>query len=570
VFSIVIIIINLHDKQKKQQTTTTELRNIPDDKDLIFFCFFVFSIKTRQTRQKTTTSSVVKSPRVTTTATSYCPWIVTMITMMMMMKKTSSQTSHQSSITSSSMNVVMMIEMMIIMLIMTMKSDGTIVTAQNITTNNPYCLICPNGNFPTGTGQVGGRQCQEAEELGRARQLDFDTCSLLQTLALTPSDPCGCGPLPTPGTFTLRLRLRVLHNTMRFFGHRIVRPFVVMCRSSLNTHPFLCSFFPRFFSVSSLSFSFPSRSLVFPRTVPVTPAPVFAPVTPFPTLGATPAPTAARFPCNICREGGVLTIPNALLFGFGSVLGLGVTCGQAQAIGGVFGAGFTLEQCGIAQALARGTCGCPNETTLAPASSPTPVPPTPSDPQVFCTVCFNGDPTFTTVAIGGLQCGELDSRGRDFEFTMQECLEIQTAAAVAPGDPCMCSFPTAAPSPAPTPSPTPVPTPSPTPAPTNAEPSSTPSNVPSVSAEPSGSMAPSMCEFVVDKFFFTNDAFGAGMMNWEWELWRLVPGTTTYELLVREALPAGGFGAFSPAEGPCVDTGTYIVQFSNDSGANAR
>ena len=252
-------------------------------------------------------------------------------------------------------------------------------------------------------------------------------------------------------------------------------------------------------------------SFVFLKTAP-TPAPV-VPATPAPVPPTTAPTTALRFPCNICRDGGDLTNPGALLFGFGS-MGMGVTCGVAQAIGGPFGPGFTIEQCGIAQALARDTCGCPNESTPSPASSPSvPAPTTSSapsvgEPKVFCTACFSGEPTFETDAVGGVQCGELDARGRNSEFTSMECLEVQTAVAAAIGDPCMCGVPTAAPSPAPSVSPTDFPSTMPSESPSTEPsqvpslspsevpsqvPSSTPSNVPSLmpSEQPSLSIQPS-------------------------------------------------------------------------------
>ena len=49
------------------------------------------------------------------------------------------------------------------------------------------------------------------------------------------------------------------------------------------------------------------------------------------------------------RDGGVLNNPTGVLVSF---LGTQVLCGTAQFVGGVFGVGFTLEQCAIAQAAA--------------------------------------------------------------------------------------------------------------------------------------------------------------------------------------------------------------------------
>jgi hypothetical protein len=64
-----------------------------------------------------------------------------------------------------------------------------------------YCLICPNGNKPTGTDSISGFQCQDLDELGRARTFTFSQCTELQLRAIQPDDKCGCGfqtPNPTP------------------------------------------------------------------------------------------------------------------------------------------------------------------------------------------------------------------------------------------------------------------------------------------------------------------------------------------------------------------------------------
>jgi hypothetical protein len=71
------------------------------------------------------------------------------------------------------------------------------------------------------------------------------------------------------------------------------------------------------------------------------------PTSPSPTSQPTPQPTVRQlFPWNICRDGGSLTNPNGVLVSF---LGVPVLCGTAQFVGGVFGVGFTFEQCAIAQ-----------------------------------------------------------------------------------------------------------------------------------------------------------------------------------------------------------------------------
>jgi hypothetical protein len=184
-----------------------------------------------------------------------------------------------------------------------------------------------------------------------------------------------------------------------------------------------------FESTTASSYSFTYCTAPVPGPTPITPAPTVA----------TASPTAITenlFPCNICREGGTLTRPNAIIFTFG-ITPFAITCGQAQAFGNL--PGLTLEQCGIAQALARDTCGCPFEPTPAPAAVVPATPaPTVAPPTVFCTVCFNGTPSFSNAAIGGMICGSLDVQARNSEFTSEECLVLQTAAAVAPGDPCQC------------------------------------------------------------------------------------------------------------------------------------
>jgi hypothetical protein len=218
--------------------------------------------------------------------------------------------------------------------------------------------------------------------------------------------------------------------------------------------------------------------------------------------------------------------PEAVIFGFG-IMSLPVTCGQAQFLAGPLGPGFTIEQCGIAQALAINTCGCPFEPSgpsspsspSAPAVAPAVGPPAMSPSAgttVFCTVCFTGEPTFSTVAIGGIQCGELDARGRNFEYTRMECLEIQSAAAVAPDDPCDCDPFTDQPTPDPSAAPSPAPSQSP---------SDRPSTSPSASPSDSPSMSPSNRNLVIDYSFQI-----AACEGWFLQLWRLDEGATNYVL----------------------------------------
>ena len=185
---------------------------------------------------------------------------------------------------------------------------------------------------------------------------------------------------------------------------------------------------------SAISFHSSNSPITAPVTVTVNAA--------SPTTTATSAPAATsqpalaiddqRFACNICRDGGQLQDPNALL---GTILGLPATCGQAQSLGLPGGFGYTVEQCATLQALAIGTCGCPFEPTPAPDATPSP---SAAPETVFCTVCFNGQPASGSGSIGGTLCQDLDTQGRADAFTSEECLIIQTAAATAEDDNCEC------------------------------------------------------------------------------------------------------------------------------------
>mmetsp|Transcript_26831 Transcript_26831/g.63993 ORF Transcript_26831/g.63993 Transcript_26831/m.63993 type:complete len:666 (+) Transcript_26831:376-2373(+) len=233
-----------------------------------------------------------------------------------------------------------------------------------------FCLICPEGTMSMGTGAIGGLQCQDVDQMGREGRLTEDECLAAQLRAAGSDDPCGCNP-PTPS------------------------PVAVTVNAAT------------------------------PTTATSPPAPA-----------ATSTPVLAiddqRFACNICRDGGQLQDPNALL---GTILGLPATCGQAQSLGLPGGFGYTVEQCATLQALAIGTCGCPFEPTPAPDATPSP---SAAPETVFCTVCFNGQPASGSGSIGGTLCQDLDVQGRADAFTNEECLIIQTAAAVAEDDNCEC------------------------------------------------------------------------------------------------------------------------------------
>eukprot|EP00529_Nitzschia_sp_RCC80_P009946 CAMPEP_0113482372 /NCGR_PEP_ID=MMETSP0014_2-20120614/22884_1 /TAXON_ID=2857 /ORGANISM="Nitzschia sp." /LENGTH=761 /DNA_ID=CAMNT_0000375885 /DNA_START=1021 /DNA_END=3312 /DNA_ORIENTATION=+ /assembly_acc=CAM_ASM_000159 len=395
-----------------------------------------------------------------------------------------------------------------------------------------YCLICPNGQRPTSTDSIAGFQCQDLDELGRLRYFSFTECTDLQLRAIQPDDKCGCN-------------------------------------TNNNSH------------VTSPQPTIPTHNQPSPTSPPV-----------FHKI-PTPAPTDVTeltFPCNLCRAGGLLTNPQALLYGLADFSGA-ITCGEAQFVGGPLGTGFTLEQCGIAQALAINTCGCPFESNPGPASSPVTAPsagpPTvggPSAPSisgtVFCSVCFDGMPTFSTNTIGGAQCAELDRRGRNFEFTQEECRDIQSTASIATGDPCACNptpqptprptvdgrtdipvSPTPpGPTPEPTPVPTPAPSPAPTPVPTTEVPTIAPSLTPSLVPSQVPSMNPSNMDLIIDFTYLVQFTDG-----WEFQLLRQDEGETTFVQEFSNNLvntTVGGAASSFTIDNP-PDGAFYILQIVN-------
>lgn len=56
-----------------------------------------------------------------------------------------------------------------------------------------FCLLCPDGNPSTGTGSIGGNQCQDVDMMGRSRMLTEAQCLAAQIRAAQSDDPCGCG-----------------------------------------------------------------------------------------------------------------------------------------------------------------------------------------------------------------------------------------------------------------------------------------------------------------------------------------------------------------------------------------
>lgn len=195
-------------------------------------------------------------------------------------------------------------------------------------------------------------------------------------------------------------------------------------------------------------------------------------------------PPGQRPFCNICRDGGLVTIQDATLATLGGVT---VSCGVANEAG--LTRMLTLEQCALAQSLAVGTCGCTGEVvpTAAPVLTgmPTPVPtPTPAPvAQPFCNLCGGGGRATFNGIIGAQQCFDVEQMGMNFELDPLECIVAQIAA-FSPSDPCRCSgLPTVAPVLPPTEAPTPVPSNAPTPVPTS-EPTPVPTPRPSSSPTP--------------------------------------------------------------------------------------
>eukprot|EP00529_Nitzschia_sp_RCC80_P026849 CAMPEP_0113442038 /NCGR_PEP_ID=MMETSP0014_2-20120614/1403_1 /TAXON_ID=2857 /ORGANISM="Nitzschia sp." /LENGTH=288 /DNA_ID=CAMNT_0000332923 /DNA_START=46 /DNA_END=912 /DNA_ORIENTATION=+ /assembly_acc=CAM_ASM_000159 len=249
---------------------------------------------------------------------------------------------------------------------------------------NPFCLICPDGNEPTnGNGLVGSRSCAEVYQQGLDKELTSSECTYVQILLAQPQDTCGCGG---SGTTT----------------------------------------------------SSPAGT---PGTTPV---PTVAP-TPIPPTTATPT-VDQREICNVCGfDEPQLSDPGAFIDPT-----IGLSCGQYQDF--AISPGLTPTECNAARLIAIPICGCraasflptPAPAPTAPVVTPTVSPaPTdaPPDPTIFCTVCTNGNESFSNKAIGGEICGALDYDGRRFKYTQSECLTIQAAAATAPGDPCDCLDP---------------------------------------------------------------------------------------------------------------------------------
>ena len=208
-------------------------------------------------------------------------------------------------------------------------------------------------------------------------------------------------------------------------------------------------------------------------------------------------PPGRRPFCNICRNGGQISILNATLATLG---GIRVTCFDAQAAGRL--QMLTLDQCADAQALAVGTCGCTGEVvpTTAPVviesgmPTPAPTPATTPSPvtQPFCNVCGPFGRATKNSVIGSSQCFDVERMGMNGELDDLECIIAQIQV-TSSENPCRCTgfpasipsnsptlFPTPRPTQSPTFSPTPRPSSSPTPAPTPSPVNSIPTDSPSL------------------------------------------------------------------------------------------
>ena len=245
----------------------------------------------------------------------------------------------------------------------------------------PDCPVCGqnNGDSPTnGTGMILDKTCVEWNVLGTNGLLTLEECVSVQLLAQTSFDPCGCSSIPTT---TLQ---------------------------------------------------------------PTSPSPTTTAPTNIPTLVPTRIGDRVEF-CNICRDAsfGDLSLqnPDETLASFISG-GISISCGFAQFLGSTLndqnGPVYTLDQCAIAQSLAVGVCGCPNEPTSAPVTLPAVTPqPTDAPPGVFCLVCPNGNMATGTGLLGSMQCQDVDNMARESQLTDEECLAAQTRAA-QDDDPCGC------------------------------------------------------------------------------------------------------------------------------------
>mmetsp|Transcript_37795 Transcript_37795/g.91943 ORF Transcript_37795/g.91943 Transcript_37795/m.91943 type:complete len:507 (+) Transcript_37795:314-1834(+) len=186
-----------------------------------------------------------------------------------------------------------------------------------------------------------------------------------------------------------------------------------------------------------------------PSTTPLsTSQPTVAP-TQVPTVPPTVLADRTEF-CNICRDAGFgdlsLERPNATLASFVGG-GISIQCGFGQFLGSTLnpqGPVYTLQQCAIAQSLAVGTCGCPNDPTAgAPVAAPslpavvTPTPTPEPPPGVFCLICPNGNMVTGLGILGSMLCQDVDGMARRSELTDEECLAAQTRAA-QDDDPCGC------------------------------------------------------------------------------------------------------------------------------------
>jgi hypothetical protein len=150
------------------------------------------------------------------------------------------------------------------------------------------------------------------------------------------------------------------------------------------------------------------------------------------TASVVNAQEGDRSPCKICP--GVTSIPNKLaVFGYAGTEA--VSCGNMAKF--AMNDGLTIEQCMYAQEHAVEACGCTPQSDEA-ASMIAAEATIDFDMPVFCNVCFDGTITTSTQALGGMQCAAWQALGTSMQLSLGQCLNVQTAAATALGDPCGC------------------------------------------------------------------------------------------------------------------------------------
>ena len=253
-------------------------------------------------------------------------------------------------------------------------------------TGGEFCLICDS--FGTGMpsnpgGLIGSITCAEADQNGRNREYDFETCVMLQIRAGL-DDPCGCMPptaAPTPAPTPTALAPTDAPVT----AAPSIDPREV-CNLCGENQPGIAN--PGAFIVPQIGL-----------TCGVVQDEANNP-------GLTPED------CTLAR---ILAIP---------------ICGCPAA-------SFLPTPSPVTT---RAEIASPGAEAEASAAVATEVAETVAEGEAksFCTVCYNGQPTSSQAFIGDNTCEELDQKGRAYELTELECVFIQIAAAVDPLNGCGC------------------------------------------------------------------------------------------------------------------------------------